>query len=128
MFNRPIESRSSVVYAPGASTQDITYPHVHLTLSSGVWLVSGCASIVANVSESVALALFDGNKIVLQGSCGMVSSAANPMNGSIVGFVTVRTQMTIWLRAQRNGGSTLSIGVAAANMNPAQRLSALKVA
>lgn len=127
-----LQASGSAVVGPGALGAAVVYspaPACELTLTPGTWLVWACATLVGGAAlDTKVIALWDvaaGAELTgTRGSGGSAPTLGYPENHQTVAVVTVAPAATKTVRilGKPNGASTMQIGLAAAGVQPTQRM------
>lgn len=130
LSSAPIEAKSSVAEAFGATSADVQYNSIVLTLTPGKWLIAAQATVGSDVTDGKQLGIWNAT------AGGPLANSKGPavdcVGGGYVGLTTVcytesAVNVAVKMIAYRNGASQSRIGYPFGGLSEHQRITAVRV-
>ena len=127
-----LTSKATTAQGPGTISTDLVYTSVEVTLTPGIWLVWGQATMSSQTAaDTKQLGLYNNT------AGAAIADSKGPASGRpavnvdelfvTFAFVTVTTSFAVRLIGYRNGASQISFGYGGGGITDEQRITAVKV-
>lgn len=127
-----VTSAATAAEGPSALGTDLTYTAVEVTLTPGLWLVYGQATLTNGMAlDGMQLALWNNTSGVeianSTGPVGVPAATGGTTHVTTTAVVTISASTAVRLRGRRNGSSTVAFGYGGGTLSGEQRITAVRI-